>query len=58
MFSMVYHLGFYLLCVTCVMTTIVIDVDVVVHERLINDEVVTRWRVLLFIPFISSTWHP
>ncbi len=57
-FSMVYHSGFHLLCVTSMMTTIIINVNVVMHDRLVNDEVETRWRVLIFIPCISSTWHP
>jgi hypothetical protein len=30
--DMVYHLGFYLLCVVCVMTLIVVGTDVVAHD--------------------------
>jgi hypothetical protein len=25
---------------------------------IIDDEVVTRWRILVFITFLSSIWHP
>jgi hypothetical protein len=30
---MVYHLGFYLLCIVCVMTLIVVGVDVIAHDN-------------------------
>jgi hypothetical protein len=39
--NMVYHSGFYLLCVVCMMTTIIVSASVVVHDN-VNSQGLTK----------------
>jgi hypothetical protein len=42
---MVYHLGFLLLCVVCVTTTIVVNIDMAAHD---NCQVVMISHIIMF----------